>query len=217
MLRNLQYRTITLEEKRQVAGVRYEMKQRQFSIGTRFTFATDISMQAVSIFKERHEEFPGVVIDVEPIREYKNDSMASHILGRVGVISPEEYDAALKEGKKYGLNDIVGKDGIEQYLEDYLRGKDGVSAINQSIGGKIGNIIKSTPPQPGNYVVLTIDSHIQAVLEKSLEDTINRIKGYKEAKDASSGAAVVIDVNSGEILAMVSIQHTILQNFTKVP
>lgn len=194
----------TTDEKRGVAGVRYEMEERQFTSGTPFTFATDISMQAVTVFKEKSAEYPGVMISVEPIREYVNGSEAAHILGRVGVISKEEYDAAKKDGKKYGLNDIVGKDGMEQYLEDNLRGKDGMSAVNTNIGGKTSNIIESKPAQPGNYAVLTIDSQLQQVLEKSLADTIHKVQGLKDARDASSGAAVAIDVNSGEILAMAT-------------
>lgn len=122
-------------------------------------------------------------------RTYVNDSVASHIIGTIGKINEDEY-ASLKN-KGYCYNDIVGKQGVERLAEEFLRGKEGID----------GDFMQ------GSNVVLTIDIEMQSVLEESLERTVKYISetgGYKNGSDADSGAAVVIDVHSGEILACAS-------------
>jgi len=192
----------TPEELRKIVAVRYEMENRMFSNNTPYTFATDVKIEAVSYLKEQHLDFAGVNILVEPIRVNTSGTLAAHILGRVGVMYKEEYEKL--KSKNYNMNDIVGKDGIEKYLEEYLRGKDGVSSIEQNINGKMSRVLDSKPPVPGNYAVLTLDAELQRTLEQSLESNIQRLRGLKDSYDASGGSAVVIDVNSGEILAMAS-------------
>jgi len=196
------------ESVRKIAGIRYEMEKRGFGRNTPFVFATDVSPGIVTKLEEQHLDFPGVNVVTEPIREYVNGELAAHILGRVGIIYKEEYEQLKSKG--YGMNDILGKDGVEKIFEEYLRGKDGTSSIEQNIEGKLTQVLTSKPPVPGNNVLLTIDAEIQAVAEKSLKETIANIQqlGQKDRKkngaDASSGAVVAIDVNSGEIIAMAT-------------
>ena len=190
------------EELRKIVAVRYEMENRMFNNNTPYTFATDVKKEVVSWLKEQHLDFPGVNILVEPIRQNTSGTLAAHILGRVGVMYKEEYDGL--KSKNYNMNDIVGKDGIEKVLEDYLRGKDGVSSVEQNIDGKMSRVLDSTPPIPGNYAVLTLDAELQRTLEESLSLNIQRLRGLPDSHDASGGSAVVIDVNSGEVLAMAS-------------
>jgi len=200
--------TYTPDVVRKIAGIRYEMEKRSFGRNTPFTFATDVSANIVAQLEERHFDFPGVNVVTEPIREYVHGELAAHILGRVGIIYKEEYETLKDKG--YGMNDILGKDGIEKVYEKYLRGKDGVSSIEQNIQGKISQVLTSEPPVPGNDVLLTIDAEIQAVAEKSLADTIKNIQeaGKRDARkngaDANSGAVVVMDIHTGGILAMAS-------------
>jgi penicillin-binding protein 2 len=104
------------------------MENRLFSNNTPYTFATDVSIDCVTFIKEQQQDFQGIHIMVEPIREYTNGTLAAHILGRVGVMYKEEYEK-LKE-KKYNINDVFGKDGIEKYLEDYLRGGTAFPALS---------------------------------------------------------------------------------------
>ncbi|MDD3766100.1 MAG: penicillin-binding protein 2 [Eubacteriales bacterium] len=192
----------TPEQIRKIIGVRYEMEARLFGKNTPYTFATDVGIDCVTYLKERSSEFPGVTISVEPIREYTNGTLAAHILGFVGVMYAEEYEV-LKD-KNYNINDLVGKDGIEKYLEGYLKGKDGSLSIEQNIEGKMTKVIESKPEIPGNYAVLTLDAQLQKTLEDSLERTIGEISRKPKTKDARAGAGVVIDVGTGEILAMAS-------------
>ncbi|WHH61051.1 penicillin-binding protein 2 [Petroclostridium sp. X23] len=199
---------------RKILGVRYEMKTRGFGANAPYTLSTNIGTNTVMQLEERHLEFPGVSVVTEPIRYYPNGSLAAHILGRVGIIYEEEYKELKEEG--YGMNDILGKEGMEKILESYLKGKDGVSSIEQDIQGKTTSVLESKLPIPGNNAFLTIDTELQTVAEKALRDTINIIRenALEEIKrdpskaligeDANSGAVVAMDVNTGGILAMAT-------------
>ncbi len=204
---------LDIKDKRAIVGVRYEMENRLFSTTTPYAFSTDISVNTVSIIKENSDKLRGISITVEPIREYLYGDMASHILGRVGIISKDEYDKKTSEGKKYLLNDTIGKDGIEQALEDYLKGQDGTSAIYKNTNGEKSQTVSENSPQTGNYAMLTIDVSLQQTLEKALAETIYNIQ--QEFSDAESGAAVVMDVKSGDVLAMASYPTYSIESFNE--
>lgn len=182
---------------RYMAGIRYEADLKEFSYSNPVTVAEDINAEAVAAIKERRSEIKGVTITEDYVRTYTNPGLATHILGRVGLISGDEYKK--KKEKGYGINDIIGKQGIELWAEEYLRGKDGIEGTVASVDGKEVELAKEVEPVSGNYVMLTIDSQLQATLEKSLNDTIASI-----GKDCDAGAAAVIDVNSGDTLAIAS-------------
>lgn len=182
---------------RYMAGIRYEADLKEFSYSNPVTVAEDINAEAVAAIKERRSEIKGVTITEDYVRTYTNPGLATHILGRVGLISGDEYKK--KKEKGYGINDIIGKQGIELWAEEYLRGKDGIEGTVASVDGKEVELAKEVEPVSGNYVMLTIDSQMQATLEKSLSDTIASI-----GKDCDAGAAAVIDVNSGDTLAIAS-------------
>lgn len=201
-------------EIRKVVGVRYEMSTRGFGANTPFTIATDVSRNTVMQIEERHLDLPGINIITEPIRYYVNGELAAHILGRVGIIYEEEYKELKDKG--YGMNDILGKEGMEKILEKYLKGKDGRRSIEQNVEGKLTQVLSNTPPVPGNNAMLTIDVELQKVAEQSLRNTIEIIRenAKKEiqkdpskrniGEDANSGAVVAMDVNTGAILALAS-------------
>lgn len=204
--------------RRKIAGVRYEMENRNFNSSTPYTFASDVCMEVVSYIREQGEKFSGINIAVEPIRTIVNSTVASHILGRVGRIYKEEYDV-LKE-KGYGMNDIIGKDGIEKIMEEYLKGNDGKQSIEQSIDGRTLKVLETEPAVPGNNVVLTIDLELQKVAEQSLADTIANLSTRSESYGASAGALAVVDVNNGEVLALASYptynQNTFNKDYTQL-
>jgi len=195
------------EESRIIAGIRYDMKNMSFSYNNPYTIATDVSIPVISKIKENSENFVGVSVSNDYFREYANGNLAAHILGRVGKIYKEEYDELKNKG--YKINDVVGKEGIEKAFESYLKGVDGTES---SFYGKDKELLGDNidvSAVPGNYVVLTIDAELQKVAEESLEKNIKQIssagnKSYKNGGDCNAGAAVVIDVNTGEILAMAS-------------
>lgn len=206
-------------EKRTIAGVRYEMERSSFSASNPFTFASDIAITTVTTISELGDEFPGVDIDTESKRVYTTPYLASHLLGRVGKIYAEEY--AELSAKGYKMNDYVGKDGIEKAMEDSLRGTDGTKVIERDSMGKVLGVTTLEEPVSGDSIVLTLDKDLQQVAQTSLEQTIKsiaeggRYKANREGADACAGAAVVLDVNSGEILASVSAPNYDLTTYSE--
>lgn len=201
-----------------IAGVLYEMEERAFSSQTPFTFAQDVDIQLVTKIKEQIRSFPGVMIDVEPIREYQTQ-YAAHILGYVGVIWREEYQQLKDKG--YKMTDVIGKGGMEQVLEQYLRGTDGSRSIETTSTGKVTNVINTVDPILGNNCVLTLDIRLQEAAEKSLAAIVPKLR--REGKtnsrwgggDSKGAAAVVIDVKSGDVLAMASYPTFPLETYNK--
>ncbi len=195
------------KDMRRIVGMRYELETRGLAYGAPVTIATDVSMETVSVLKENSAYYTNINVITSPFRQYPHGSLGAHILGRVGVIYQEEYE--LLKDQDYGMNDIIGKDGLEKFLEPYIKGTDG--KINKS-----RNINSDTyaPDEiaaiPGNDAILTIDYELQKVAEEALKKTIDDIKARgmqsddKAGADAGGGAVVAIDVQSGEILAMAS-------------
>ena len=179
---------------RKIASVRYEMKRLSFSVSYPYTFAEDVSTKLVARIKENSAYYKGVTAEIVSYREYADGTIAPHLLGVVGAISAEEYAARKDDG--YGMNDVIGKSGLESAEESYLKGKDGQRMISTNAdGSKTTKIIQ--PPQQGNTIITTIDSHLQKVVQDTLSQTLNSIS----KPIPSAGAAVVIKVNTGEVLA----------------
>ncbi|MBR5235990.1 MAG: penicillin-binding protein 2 [Clostridia bacterium] len=197
--------SFTAEEVRRIVGIRYGMEQRNFSSNNAYVFGSDVDIETVTAIKEQRDRFFCVTVYSEPIRQYTCGTLAAHILGRVGVINADEY-AELKN-KNYGMNDYLGKQGVEKAFETYLRGTDGTNSIERKIREGETEVVYSRDPVPGNSVMLTIDRDLQQVAEESLERNIKRIaaeSGGGSGYDAFAGAAVVLDLNTGETLAMAS-------------
>lgn len=200
--------SLSTAQKRIIAGVRYQMDRASFSVSNPYIFASDISIDTVTVIKELADEYPGVSIDTESKRVYTTPYLASHLLGRTDIIYAEEYPTYKELG--YKMSDHVGKDGIEKAMESYLKGVDGTKVIERDVDGKVLGVTTVKEPVSGNTVMLTIDKDLQEVAQTSLEQTIKDIatagqyKKNGEGADACAGAAVVVDVNSGEILASVS-------------
>ena len=207
----------TKEEVRDILAMRYEMHYRNFFSGTPFTFASDVSMNTISAIEENKDLYIGLKVSTSPVRNYIYGNVASHILGRVDIIYQEEYEALKDEG--YGLNAVIGKDGMEKILERQIRGKDGKKSLSLSVGEDPK--ITETPAIAGNNAMLTIDIDIQLAAEKALKETIDNIKytSYTKANNAGSdvggGSVVVQDVETGEILAMASYPDFNIDHFTK--
>lgn len=179
---------------RKIASVRYEMKRLAFSASYPYTFADDVSTKLVAKIMENSAYYRGVTAEIVSCREYTDGTIAPHILGIVGPISAEEYAARKDDG--YGMNDVIGKSGLESAEESYLKGKDGTRLVTTNADGS-KKVTVMTPPKQGDTIVMTIDSHLQKVVQESLERTLNSIS----KPIPSAGAALVIKVNTGEVLA----------------
>ena len=195
------------DEQRRIAGIRHAAEASGLSQTTMFTLADDISVEAVTQIKERQEDFRGIAVINDYVRQYDIPGLATHILGRTGKISAEEYESNKDLG--YGYNDIIGKQGLEKWGEQYLRGVDGTTGTTKEVNGKEITVLDDTEPVPGDYLVLTLDSDLQKVTEESLAKTIQNIRASsgvkaKDGADCNAGAAVVIDVKTGDTLAIAS-------------
>ena len=195
----------TIQQARKVVALRYEMNLRAISQFDTVTIAEDVSKETVAVLEERHLDFPGVSITVEPVREYPLGPVASHAVGYIGKISQKELDLRKNQGYKY--NDVIGKDGLESTLEEMLKGKNGLKRVEMDSMGRLTGEIGGIPAEPGNNVYLTLDLNLQKVAEKTLKDTIEKISSGgagDKFQDAKSGSVVAIDVKTGEILALAN-------------
>ena len=193
-----------IEDVRKIIVVRYRISQEGYSSTNPLIIATDISNESIQIFNESSSKFSGIHIAIEPVRKYQQKSLASHILGYVGKINEDEYKARKEEG--YTQNDYIGKTGIEYVFEEYLKGEDGVKQIDMAVDGTSTGEYITKEAIAGSDVVLTIDANLQAVAEEALKNNIEKIRNgsFAESYDAKSGAVVVTNVKTGEILALVS-------------
>lgn len=150
--------------------------------------ASNISRDQVEIIEENRLRLPGVEIEMKPVREYTSHVLAAHLLGYIGEISDDEMD---KKGfEEYNPGDYVGKNGIERSWEHELHGNDGGRQLEVDARGRVLRTISESHPTVGNSVVLTLDAAVQKQAEKAFGE--------------QAGAAVALDVNSGEVLAFVS-------------
>ena len=192
-----------VEEINKIINIRYLIAQKGYSSTRAITICDNIPREAVSEFSESSENFAGINIVVKPVREYTSGNLASHILGYAGKINSEEYE---KRKNYYTSNDIIGKTGIEYVFEEYLKGKNGTKQIDTAVDGTTTAEYISQEAIAGSDVVLTIDANLQKVTEDALASNIEKIStgGFGKAYDAKAGACVVMNVNSGELLAMAS-------------
>ena len=204
-------------ELRALVGVRYELSLRSREITyTSYVFAQDVDMPFIVTVKEA--DLPGVNIDTTTVREYKTP-YAAHLLGRVGPIYSDEWSVYQELG--YDYNAIVGKEGVELAFESYLHGTPGKRNIETNDQGKVvsgddnwvvdqatGEVLA---PDPGDNAILTLDIKLQEAVERALASGIEGLK----SEDTEGGAAVVIDVRDGGVLAMASYPTFDLTTYTQ--
>lgn len=200
-----------LSWQRMLGGIHYEMQLQAFSNVNNFIMAENVSEATVATIKEHSLSLPGVEIVETSTRSYEQSTVLPHVLGRVGKITAEKWKVTDENGqttyplreKGYNMNDIIGISGLESAYEDELRGKDGVETITRNSDGVIVDTALTTVPEPGHTVQLTIDSRFQKAVDKALAgniDMINRVYNTGSMK-AAAGAAVVLDVKDGSVLA----------------
>ena len=154
----------------------------------------DINRKEIAYIEENKMLLPGIHIKVEPLRSYVYKDFASHILGYVGEVSKGELMAS-KFGR-YEQGDMIGKNGLEKIYESNLKGKKGFKEIEVDASGRELKTLRKLSPKAGNSLVLTLDSRVQKKLEKLMDEV--------SGKSPVEGSVVVMKVQSGEIIAMVS-------------
>ncbi len=222
----------TAEEMRIIAGVRYSINVRYAVNTSDYVFVEDAGMKLISSIME--QKLVGIDVERAYVRKYSTE-YAAHILGYTGLMTQEEYE-------RYSLLDyandaMVGKDGIEYAFESYLHGKDGEVIETKNASGTVLSTVYTKEPEPGNHIYLTIDSVLQEQTERILASGVDALKRtYAQAraeaeargepyaddfKDEITGAAaVVVDVRTGEPLAMASWPtydvSTVIENYQEL-
>jgi penicillin-binding protein 2 len=163
---------------------------------------SDIGPDVEAKIKERSSELPGVVIEIQPIRNYANKDLGAHIFGYVSEISDTELDKGKSQGYKAG--DIIGKFGLEKVYDKDIRGLDGGRQVEVDVSGRPVQELGKKEPTPGNSLVLTIDQRIQKAAEEAIDNQLKFLQSKTEFTNAKAAAAVVMNPKTGEILAMVS-------------
>ena len=154
----------------------------------------DISRREVAYIEENKMLLPGIRIKIEPIRNYAHKDFASHVLGYLGEVSKSELK--ISKFSRYELGDMVGKNGLEKIYESQLRGKKGFKEVEVDVSGRELKVLRKFSPKTGNSLVLTLDSRVQSKLETLMDEVLR--------ENSVEGSAVVMKVQSGEIIAMVS-------------
>lgn len=163
---------------------------------------SDVGPEIITVLEEQKNDYPGVVIEVQPIRNYVNLELGAHIFGYVSEISDGELEN--RKGESYKSGDIIGKFGLEKVYDQDLRGVDGGGQVEVDVTGKPVQILGKKEPIPGNNLILTIDEKIQKATEQAIDEQLYYLQTKTEFRNAKAAAAVVMNPQTGEILAMVS-------------
>ncbi|MDQ4006420.1 MAG: penicillin-binding protein 2 [Actinomycetota bacterium] len=163
--------------------------------------------QVVFYLEEHQDEFPAVEYRVTGTRRYVQGNLGPHLLGYLGQISPEELeDPSFSD---YLPGQLVGRGGVEQAYEEFLRGTDGVVKQEIDAGGEVQGSLGRRDPVPGHDLVLAVDAEIQALTQLTLDEAVGAARTLVDEESgtylrANGGAVVVMDPNTGHVLAMAS-------------
>lgn len=208
------------DQARKIMNIRFLINQKGYYQYEPTTIAEDIKKDTVAKIEENSIRLKGVNVVASSIRYYPNKNLASHILGQLGRISSQaEIDKYVTENG-YNRNAIIGKTGIEKHYEERLNGESGYTQVQVDVSGRLVQTLERKDPKKGDTVYLTIDAKLQKVAEESLAKTLKAIQtggtydskwgnmrmrdNVKTYNKAQSGAVVVMDVKTGDILAMAS-------------
>ena len=191
---------------KRIIQIKYEANLNGYSLFNSALIAKNISEKSLAQIEELKYELYGVSTVSVPSRYYPNGTILAHTLGYVSKINTDEYKELKDDG--YTVNSMIGKSGIEQSFEKYLKGTDGIKKVETDSLGNISSETITDEAKSGNNVTLTIDYRLQKVSEEALLNTINGLQNgtvtSKKYTDANAGAVVVLDVQSGEVLASAS-------------
>ena len=164
----------------------------------------NVSEDVARIVEEKKSDWPGVSVEIEPIRDYPTGSLTAHLIGFLGPI-PASQEEELSERGFVPNRDKIGYAGVETSLQDILAGRNGLRVVQKDVAGQeIRNLEPPIAPVPGHNVYLTIDTRLQAAAEATILEEINFWNTYFGRVRISSGVIIAMNPKTGEILAMVS-------------
>ena len=156
----------------EITVIRYAMNSTYYSRYKAITIAQDVSDKTVAYINEHLHEMIGVAVQETTIRKYNDSEYFASIIGYTGKISESEYDKLSATDSTYSTDDIIGKSGLEQYYESYLRGVNGKQVVYVDTVGRISEVVSSIEPKAGNDLYLSIDANLQKTVYQLLEQEI---------------------------------------------
>ena len=180
------------------ATLRQRIEENKSKFGAIY-LARDVSLSIATEIEEKKGDFPGIEVEVHPVRVYPYGDAGAQMLGYVGEAGPDDRD---ENGEPYTTSTLIGRAGIENKYNKYLEGKNGTRMIEVNAAGQPVNYAGGTSITPGNNIRLTID----ASLQKATCDAIKKQLGvlHKMGIFPTGASAVALDPYSGAVLAMVS-------------
>jgi penicillin-binding protein 2 len=163
---------------------------------------SDVDGDTITKIHEQNNDLPGVKVEIEAVRNYLNKELGAHMIGYVGEISDPEYKKRKNEG--YELGNIVGKFGLEKVYDKDIRGVNGGERVEVDVNGRSVAMLGKKAAIPGNGLVLTIDAKIQKAAEQAIDNRLRYLQMKLGNPNAKAAAAVVMNPQTGEILALVS-------------
>lgn len=198
----------TVEDLRRYLLVKDAIKMNSFSGYKPVPISSNVKKDTYLVFLQGISELPGVNADIQPMRYYPYGTLGSSVLGYINKISSTDQQKYSEKGYDVS-SDYVGASGIEAVYEDRLRGANGGDIVQIDKQGRITNNLASREAYPGQNVQLTLDANVQYAAEQALQNEMTRLQkndigGDQNTSNATRGAAVVIDVHTGGVLALAS-------------
>lgn len=185
-----------------ITVIRYAMSENSYQKYISTTIASNVEEEVIAYVSENADQFQGVEVADTTVRRYVDSKYFAQIIGYTGIISQEEYDSLSKESDEYSLTDVVGKAGIEQYLDGQLRGKKGTEVVYVDNLGKVIDTKERIEPEVGENVWLSIDSDLTKAVYDLLEqeiagivyDSIKNVKNY-DSSSITRASDVIIPID----------------------
>lgn len=193
----------SIDEIRKYIVVKDAIKMQSFQGYTSVTMASNIKRETAFVLYQKLYDLPGVDVSLEPVRYYPYKNLASHVIGYVSSISSSQEETYELRGYDVS-SDLIGVSGIESAFESQLKGTKGGTTVKVNSQGRITEELFKLESYPGNNVYLTLDKDVQYAAQEALKDTIERIRTQEGQPNATRGAVVALDVNTGKVLAMAS-------------
>lgn len=220
-----EYYEITIEDSYQaqaIANLNIKLDSQGYRAFEPVVLSYGLKKETVARIEEQVKN-PGIEVDQIPVRFYPNGQRAAHVLGYIGKIAQDEEIETYVKERGYQPSDLIGKTGVEESFEETLRGRDGKKAVQIDSVGNTTNVLSETPPVKGNSLYLSLDMDLQKVAEESLAHALDQLRkgenfyskwgegllrpNESEGRphlDANSGSVVVLDVKTGEVLALAN-------------
>lgn len=184
-------RGLNVDRQYVIERLNYIKSQREFDT---LVLKENASIQDIAWVEAHTMEYPELRVELQPQRYYPHKEILAHVLGYVGEISPKELEKPEVREKGFRPGDIVGKGGLEEYYDEFLRGKPGYRKVIVDSRGRVQSEIEVVPPQSGQDMISTIDLDLQLAAETQLANSVTK-----------RGTIIATDPNNGEILVMASL------------